>query len=70
MTLASFPDLQKLTRRQKFQLADDLWQAGVSDSMPVTAEQKDLLDARWSAYRAGTIKRISLAELKRRLGKK
>jgi putative addiction module component (TIGR02574 family) len=70
MNLASFPELQKLPRREKMKLADELWQSGVSDSMPVTAEQKRLLDARWSSYRAGTTKRISIAELKRRLARK
>jgi putative addiction module component (TIGR02574 family) len=70
MNLASFPELQKLPPLQKIKLADELWQAGVSDSMPVTAEQKKLLDARWSSYQAGTTKRIGMAELKRRLAKK
>lgn len=70
MKLASFPELQKLPPRQKLKLADELWQAGVSDSMAVTPEQKKLLDARWSSYRAGTTKRITIAELKRRLAKK
>ena len=70
MNLASFPELQKLPRREKFKLADELWQAGVSESMPVTSEQKKLLDGRWSSYRAGATKRITIAELKRRLTKK
>jgi hypothetical protein len=39
-------------------------------SMRVTAEQKKLLDARWSAYGAGRIARISLPELKRRRARK
>ena len=50
-------------------LADELWQAGVSDSMPVTADQKRLLDERWSDYKAGKMKRISFKELKGKLGK-
>lgn len=66
MTHASFPELKKLSRRQKLKLADELWQAGVSDSIPVPAEQKKLLDSRWSAYKAGKAKRISMAELNRR----
>lgn len=70
MSLARFPELQKLTGEEKMKLADELWQAGVSDSMPVTAAQKDVLDSRWAAYRAGTMKRISVAELNRRLAKK
>lgn len=70
MSLASFPELQKLSRQQKLKLADELWQAGVSDSMPVTGEQKRLLDKRWSDYKAGKAKRISMKELDRRLAQK
>lgn len=67
MTLASFPELKKLPKEQKLKLADELWQAGVSDSMPVSTAQKKLLDTRWTAYRSGTLKRVSIAELERRL---
>jgi putative addiction module component (TIGR02574 family) len=70
MTLASFPELKKLPSRQKLKLADELWQAGVTDSMPIPAEQKKMLDARWASYRAGATKRISMSELERRLEKK
>jgi putative addiction module component (TIGR02574 family) len=70
MTLASFPELQKLPRRQKLRLADELWQAGVSDKMPVTLAQKRLLDARWAAYRSGKCKRLSMAELERRVAQR
>jgi len=59
-----------LPRGQKLKLADELWQAGVSDSMAVTTGQKKILDARWSAYCTGKHKRISLAELDRRLTRK
>lgn len=67
MTLARFPELKNLPRSEKMELAEASWQAGVSDSMPVPAEQKKMLDERWSGYRAGKSKRISLAELERRL---
>ena len=70
MSLASYPKLQKLPRSQKLKLADELWRAGVSDSMPVPAEQKKMLDSRWTAYRAGKAKRIDMAELERRVFKK
>ncbi|MDO8544011.1 MAG: addiction module protein [Opitutaceae bacterium] len=70
MTLASFPELQKLPKRQRFQLAEELWLSGVSDSLPVTAAQKKRLDTRWAAYRSGTAKRITLGELERRLSRK
>lgn len=70
MKLASFPELKKLPREQKLKLADELWQAGVSDSMPVTGEQKRILEKRWADYKAGKAKRISLKELDRRLAQK
>ena len=70
MSLASYPELTKLPPREKMKLADELWQAGVSDEMPVPAEQKKMLDSRWAAYRAGKIKRISMEEMERRLDRK
>ena len=70
MSLASYPELKKLPRHQKLKLADELWQAGVSDAMPVSATQKRMLDARWSDYQKGEAKRISMAELERRLDRK
>jgi hypothetical protein len=33
----------------------------------VPMEQKRMLDDRWAAYRAGTMRRISMGELERRL---
>ena len=70
MTLASFPELKKLPKRQRFKLAEELWLSGVNDSLPVRSAQKKLLDTRWAAYRAGAAKRIALAELERRLSRK
>ena len=43
---------------------------GVSESMPVAPEHKRILDERWAAYKSGKIKRISMAELNRRLKQK
>ena len=70
MTLARFPELKKLPRRQRLKLAEELWFSGVEDSVPVGPLDKQLLDHRWRAYRAGKMKRISLSELERRLGRK
>ena len=67
MSLADFPALNKLPNSEKLKLADQLWQAGVGDSMPVPAEQMNLLDSRWKAYPAGKLRRISLEEMERRL---
>lgn len=70
MTLASFPELKKLPARQRFELAEELWLSGIDDSLPVSPAQKKLLDARWAAYQSGAAKRITLAELERRVSRK
>jgi putative addiction module component (TIGR02574 family) len=69
MTLARFPELKKLPKRQRLKLAEELWFSGVDDSMPVEPLDKQLLVERWNAYRAGKAKRISLNELERRLSR-
>ena len=70
MTLAAFPELKKLPKRQRLELAEELWLSGIDDSSPVSPAQKKLLDARWAAYRSGNVKRITLAELERRVSLK
>ena len=70
MTLANFPELKKLPKRQRLKLAEELWFSGVDDSMPVGPLEKQFLDERWASYRAGKAKRISLSELERRLKRK
>jgi putative addiction module component (TIGR02574 family) len=67
MTLARFPALKKLPRRQRLKLAEELWFSGVDDSMPIGVLDRKVLDERWAAYKAGKVKRISLNELERRL---
>jgi len=70
MTLTDFPVLTKLPKRQRLALAEELWFSGVDDSLPVSARHRAILDERWSSYRRGRAKRISLSELERRLGRK
>ena len=71
MTLADFPKLKELPRRQKLKLAEELWFEGVGeDALPVPGWHKKLLSERLAAYRAGKLKTVSVAELKRRLGVK
>ena len=70
MALAQFPELQKLPKRQKLKLADELWCAAIDDTAAVSSEHRAILDSRWKAYRAGKAKRISLNELERRLSRK
>lgn len=66
MTLANFP---KLPKRQRMKLAEELWFSGVDDSLPVNPAHKKILDERWTAYKSGKVKRITLPELERRLAR-
>ncbi|MSU56937.1 MAG: hypothetical protein EXS35_01930 [Pedosphaera sp.] len=70
MTLADFPALTNLPKRQRLQLAEELWFSSVDDTSPVSPRQRAVLDERWSAYKNGRAKRLSLAELERRLARK
>ncbi len=70
MTLAAFPELKKLSAKERFKLADELWQSGISDSAKVTVKQQKELKGRWQAYKTGKSKRISMAELSKRLESK
>jgi putative addiction module component (TIGR02574 family) len=70
MALAQFPELRKLPKREKLKLAEELWRAAVDDSLPVSTEDRALLDSRWKTYRAGKTQRISLDELERRVARK
>lgn len=67
MPLAHFPELTKLSKRQRMKLAEELWFSGVDDNLPVNPVHKKILDERWSAYKSGKVKRITLPELERRL---
>jgi putative addiction module component (TIGR02574 family) len=70
MKLADFPALTKLPKRQRLRLAEELWFSGVDDSLPVSASHRQLLDERWDAHRTGRARRLTLAELQRRLTRK
>lgn len=70
MSLSRYPKLAKLPRRERLQLANELWLSGVDDRLPVSPGQKKLLDERWREYQRGSVKPISLPELKRRLARK
>jgi putative addiction module component (TIGR02574 family) len=67
MTLADFPELQKLTDRQKERLAEELWLSAMNDKKPVPSAHKKELDCRWADYKSGKIKTITLDEMMRRL---
>lgn len=70
MSLADFPDLTRLPKGRRMQLADELWQSCVDDSTQIPRWHQEALQQRWSDYRNGKVKRISLKELERRLGKR
>lgn len=65
VALAQFPELRRLPKRQKMKFGDELWRDAVDDRVPVSFEDRVLLDSRWKAYRAGKTARISLQELER-----
>jgi hypothetical protein len=68
--LANFPELTKLPKRQRMKLAEELWFSEVDDSLPVNhPTHKKILNERWAAYQAGSVKRITLSELERRLAR-
>ena len=69
MTLANFPELTKLPKRQRMKLAEELWFSGVDDKLPVNPIHRKILDERWAAYQAGTMKRITHSALERRLAR-
>jgi putative addiction module component (TIGR02574 family) len=70
MKLTDFPALIKLPKRQRLKLAEELWFSSVDDSLPVSPTQRNLLDERWRQYRKGSVKRLSLDDLERRLQRK
>ena len=69
MTLAKFPELAKLPKRQRMKLAEALWFSGVDDKMPANPLNKKILDERLTSYRSGKTKRINLSELEQRLAR-
>ncbi|MDR2675289.1 MAG: addiction module protein [Opitutaceae bacterium] len=70
MTLADFPELQKLSGRQKEQLAEELRLSAMNDRKPVPGAHKKELDRRRADCKSGKIKTITLDELERRLARK
>jgi putative addiction module component (TIGR02574 family) len=52
MKLADFREVRGLSALEKLQLVDELWLSVAPQlgSLPVSQEEKDLLDARWAAF--------------------
>jgi putative addiction module component (TIGR02574 family) len=65
MTLANFPELQRLSRPARLKIAAELWDSAASDTLPVPASHKTLLRGRRAAYAKGEMSTVTMAELKR-----
>jgi len=52
------------------QLADELWLSCMDDRSKTPKWHQETLEQRWSEYRDGKVKRITLKELERRLSKR
>ncbi len=69
MKLADFPNLQALSTAEKLQLVDEIWAVVAADlsDAKVTAEEKRLLDQRWSRYEQNPESALTLNELKKKV---
>lgn len=65
MTLANFPELQRLSRPARLKIAAELWDSAASDALPVPASHKSLLRDRRAAYSKGEMPTVTMTELKR-----
>jgi putative addiction module component (TIGR02574 family) len=65
MKLADFPELVRLTPRQRLQVAEELWDSAASDALPVPASHKQLLRSRRAAYERGEMWTLTMEELKK-----
>jgi putative addiction module component (TIGR02574 family) len=69
-SLAAFPELARLSKARRLQLADELWMSGISDDASVPQWQQETLDQRWKDYQSGKTKRLTLKQLEQRLAKR
>lgn len=69
MNLTDFPELARLPKAKRMQLADELWLSSIGDSNAVPRWHQETLDQRWSDYQAGKTKRLTLKELEQRLAR-
>lgn len=63
MTLANFPELKRLTPRQRLKIAEELWDSAANDALPVPASHKKLLRSRRAAYERGGVVTLTMAQL-------
>ncbi len=69
MTIADIPQLQQLTKNEKIQLVEDLWDsiATVPDDLKISEEEKAILNARLQAHQKSPDSVLSLDEFKKKL---
>jgi len=67
MTLTDFPQLKRLSPRQRLSLAEALWDSAVSDALPVPATHKRLIRSRRAAYERGELATLTMDELRKSL---
>ena len=71
MTLADLPVIQQLSRAEQLELVADLWDHIAAqpddDLLPVSSEERTLLDQRLTAHEAAPHSTLSLDEFKRQL---
>jgi putative addiction module component (TIGR02574 family) len=70
MTLANFPELKRLSPKQRLKIAEELWDSAASDALPVPASHKTLVRARRAAYERGEVKTLTMDELARTIRRK
>ena len=72
MTLQEIPQIQQLTKEEKLQLVGDLWDdiAALPDDLPVSDEEKALLDKRWKAHSESLQDALTLEDFKKRLAER
>jgi putative addiction module component (TIGR02574 family) len=72
MTLTDFPDVKALSAREKLQLVDEIWVsvAPELDALEVSAEEKGMLDERWTAFLKNPASALTLEQFKERLKKR
>ena len=69
MTLADIPQINDLTAEEKLQLVGDIWDSigVISDELPVSEEEKTLLDARLHAHLQLPESGLTFEEFKKQL---
>lgn len=65
MGLSDFPQLQRLTRRQRLKVAAELWDSAVADDLPVPESHKKLIRSRRAGYSRGEIGTVSMEQLRK-----